>query len=91
MHGEYKTPGGKLVMVDLEIADGRVTTAEVTGDFFLEPPEALERIAGALSDMPVTLGEVEIAARVRSNLDSSDELIGFSPESVAQAVRRALA
>jgi lipoate---protein ligase len=44
MHGEYKTPGGKLVAVDFEVWDGRLSGVKVSGDFFLEPPEALDRI-----------------------------------------------
>lgn len=91
MHGEYKTPGGKLVVVDCDLADGRVVNVEVTGDFFLEPPEALAVIAGALEGMPADLSEEEIAQRIRAALDPGVEMIGFSPEAVATAVRRALA
>ena len=27
MHGEYKVPGGKLVVADLEVQDGRLANA----------------------------------------------------------------
>lgn len=91
MHGEYKTPGGKLVVVDFDVVDGRLRGVEVSGDFFLEPPEALERIAGALEGLPVSEAEEEqIAERIRACLDEGVEMIGFSPEAVARAVRRAL-
>ncbi len=91
MHGEYKTPGGKLVVVDFDVIDGRLRGVEVSGDFFLEPPEALERIAGALEGLPVVEAEEErIAERIRASLDEGVEMIGFSPEAVARAVRRAL-
>ena len=46
MHGEYKVRGGKLVVVDLEVDgdgdDAVFRDAVVSGDFFLEPDEALE-------------------------------------------------
>ena len=32
MRGEYKVPGGKLVAVDVETADGRIATAAISGD-----------------------------------------------------------
>ena len=35
MHGEYKVPGGKLVVVDLEERDGRIAAFRLAGDFFL--------------------------------------------------------
>lgn len=91
MHGEYKTPGGKLVVVDFEIRDGRLTAPVVSGDFFLEPPEALDAITGALQGLPADLEEAAIADRVRAAIDPRVEMIGFTPSSVARAVRRALA
>ena len=37
MHGEYKVPGGKLVVVDLDVREGRIAGFRLAGDFFLEP------------------------------------------------------
>ena len=48
MHGEYKTPAGKLVVVDFGVEDDRLSNVVVSGDFFLEPPEALADIVRAL-------------------------------------------
>jgi hypothetical protein len=45
MHGEYKIPGGKLVVVDLDVIDGALRNVRVAGDFFLEPDEALPATA----------------------------------------------
>ncbi|MFO7271469.1 biotin--protein ligase [Sphaerobacter thermophilus] len=91
MHGEYKTPGGKLVVVDCEVRDGHVVDVQVSGDFFLEPAEALTAITAAIEGMPADLDEEAIAARVRAALAPDVAMIGFSPEAVARAVRRALA
>ena len=55
MHGEYKAPGGKLIVADLDIRDGKLTNVGVSGDFFLDPPEALDGIIGALEDAPADL------------------------------------
>jgi len=88
--GEFKTPGGKLIAVDFDVVDGELRNVVVTGDFFLYPEEALPILAGALEDSPITLDEAGYAARVRTALDSSAELVGSSPEALASAVIRAL-
>lgn len=90
MHGEYKTPGGKMVVADFEVREGRISSVEVSGDFFLEPPEALEEITYALEDAPVETDETGLAERVRTACGPDVEMIGFSPEAVARAVKRGL-
>ncbi len=91
MHGEYKTPGGKLVLVDFVVEDARLREVVVSGDFFLYPDEALAEITGALEGLDVELAEVEIAERIRMAMSRDAELLGTSPEAIAAAVRRALA
>ena len=88
--GEFKTPGGKLIAVELDVVDGELRNVVVTGDFFLYPEEALPLLAGALENSPVTLDEAGYAARVRAALEHSAELVGSSPEALAVAVVRAL-
>ncbi len=90
MRGEYKVRGGKLVAVDLEVDDGRIVRAHVSGDFFLEPDTALEDIDNALNGMPADASAKAIAEAIDRGLDDSVEMIGFSPEAVGIAVRRAL-
>jgi lipoate---protein ligase len=89
-HGEFKTPGGKLIAVDFDVVDDELRNVVVTGDFFLYPEEALPLLSGALENIPVTLNEAGYAARVRTALDSTAELVGSSPEALAAAVVRAL-
>ena len=91
MHGEYKTPGGKLIAVDFEVADEKLRDVSVTGDFFLYPEEALADLAGALDGLSVELSESEIAEQVRAAMPRGAELLGSSPEAIGAAVRRALA
>ena len=91
MHGEYKTPGGKLVVVDFGVDDrNNLRDVRVSGDFFLEPPEALEEITGALEGAAATAGEEELASRVRRSVGDDVEMIGFSPEAIARAMVRGL-
>ncbi|KNX37242.1 lipoate--protein ligase family protein [Luteipulveratus halotolerans] len=90
MRGEYKVPGGKLVAVDVDVADGRLTRAAVSGDFFLEPDEALEDINAALAGMPESSSVDQLASAITGALDDAVSLIGFSADAVGVAVRRAL-
>lgn len=90
MHGEYKVPGGKLVVVDLEIRDGLISDFHLAGDFFLEPDTALEAIDAAVRGLPETADVTAIAAVVRGALPPDTQMLGFTPESVGTAVRRAL-
>ncbi len=91
MHGEYKTPGGKLVAVDLEVEGDTLRDVTVSGDFFLYPEEALGDITSALEGLSVELSESEIAEQVRMAMPRGAELLGSSPEAIGAAVRRALA
>lgn len=90
MHGEYKMPGGKLVVVDLHARDGRLTRVQVSGDFFLEPDDALLAINAALEGQPSAATEAALAAAIRTGLAPGVMMYGISPEAVAIAVRRAV-
>lgn len=91
MHGEYKVPGGKLVVVDLEERDGVLRDVRVAGDFFLEPDEALFDINRALEGASADLSAQELATRVDAALPRGTVMFGLTSEAVGVAVRRALA
>lgn len=90
-HGEYKTPGGKLVQVDFTIVDGLIQRPVISGDFFLYPDDALDPMTAALDGLAVTLDEESLATAVRLAMPGGTDLIGTSPEGIAIAVRRAVA
>jgi lipoate-protein ligase A len=90
MHGEYKVPGGKLVVADLEIVDDRLADVRIAGDFFLEPDDALDAINAAIEGLPAESDSARITAAVRAALPEGATLLGFSPEAVGVVVRRAL-
>ncbi|MGM9470559.1 lipoate--protein ligase family protein [Pseudarthrobacter sp. YS3] len=91
LHGEYKVPGGKLVVVDLVVEDGVLADVSVSGDFFLEPDEALLDINRALTGLPETTTAADLSAVVTASLPSGAALFGFSADAIAVTVRRALA
>jgi lipoate-protein ligase A len=89
-HGEYKVPGGKLVVVDVEVEGDRFERVRVSGDFFLEPDSALELIGAALTDMPVDSSAEQLGAAIHRAVGADAQFIGFTPEAVGIAVRRAV-
>lgn len=93
MHGEYKVPGGKLVAVDLDVVDGLLRNVSVSGDFFLDPDEALDVLSSALDGLPQDASATQLADAVREALEWYGlpvTMVGFDARSVASAVRRAL-
>lgn len=90
MHGEFKVPGGKLVVVDLEAVDGRIADFRLSGDFFLEPDDALGAIDAAVNGLLVETDARTLASAIQAALPEGAQLLGFTPESVATAIRRAL-
>ncbi len=90
MHGEYKVPGGKLVVVDLEVVDRHIADFRLAGDFFLEPDSALARINAAVNGLSEDSDAATIALAIQAALPDDVIMLGFSPEAVAVAVRRSL-
>ncbi|MBH0007764.1 biotin/lipoate A/B protein ligase family protein [Salinibacterium sp. SWN1162] len=90
MHGEFKVPGGKLVVVDLDVVDDAITNFRLAGDFFLEPDEALEDINAAVEGLPANSDAKTITTAIQRALPEGTVMLGFSAESVATTIRRAL-
>jgi len=90
VHGEFKVPAGKLVVVDLSVDAGRLRDVRVSGDFFLEPDDALSEIDAALAGAPADATAAELTSRVARALPPGTVMYGFAARDVATAVRRAL-
>lgn len=88
-HGEFKVPGGKLVIADLNVTDGVISQANINGDFFLEPDEALADINEALVGLKYDASHKVIAGAVEAAVDDSVVMFGFDAHAIATAVRRA--
>ncbi|MDH2412889.1 biotin/lipoate A/B protein ligase family protein [Nocardioides sp. CER19] len=89
VQGERKVPGGKLVRVAARVEDGRLADVVFSGDFFLEPDEALERIRSSLEGISVDAPFDTLTARVAEATEGA-VLLGFEPRDVALTVLRAL-
>ncbi|HET7266686.1 MAG TPA: biotin--protein ligase [Oleiagrimonas sp.] len=90
MHGEYKMPGGKLIVADVEIADGGLAAVQISGDFFLEPDTALDTINRALTGLAVDVDERTMSDAIDATLGADVAMYGISSQAIATAVARAL-
>ncbi|WP_110685643.1 lipoate--protein ligase family protein [Salinicola aestuarinus] len=90
-HAEYKVPGGKLLVVDLDVENECLSAVRLSGDFFLEPEEALGAIETALTGVPVSAEAATLQQRIQSALPTTTEMVGLSVPAIATVVRRALA
>ncbi|MBC9944781.1 lipoate--protein ligase family protein [Leucobacter sp. cx-328] len=90
VHGEYKVPGGKLVVVDFTIVDEKIADFSLSGDFFLEPDDALLDINAAVNGLSPNSTIEAFGDAIRAALPSEVHLLGFTPDSVGVAIRRAI-
>jgi lipoate-protein ligase A len=90
MHGEYKMPGGKLVVIDLEVQAGQLANVQLSGDFFLEPDSALLAINATLEGRPADMSQAALIDVISTALPAVAMMYGISPEAIAVAVQRAL-
>jgi hypothetical protein len=90
MHGEYKMPGGKLVVADVAVENGRLAHVQISGDFFLEPDSALDAINRALTGRVVSTQAAELSRAIDTALGADVVMYGISSEAIAAAVLRAL-
>lgn len=81
-----KVPDGKLVRVTAEV-DETIHDVTITGDFFLEPPEARTELEAAIEGQPVDVSESALIDAIRS-VDA--QLIGFDAEDLAAVVREVM-
>lgn len=81
-----KVPGGKLVSARVAY-DERITDCALRGDFFLEPPEALDDLERAVEGLPADASAERIAAAVDA-VDAT--LVGFDASDVGRVVRAAV-
>ncbi len=94
-HGEYKEPGGKLVVLDLELETdeegvSRARNVSLSGDFFAEPEDVIFRMRDELEGMPASSSGSHVAEVVQSTVGPQDVLFGVSPHGIGVAFRRAL-
>jgi lipoate-protein ligase A len=87
---KQKVPGGKLLTVKLDYSDV-IERIEVLGDFFLHPEDSLKEIEKSLIGVNVDESEQVLAEKVKRVVEMNNiELIGITPEAIAQTIKMAV-
>ena len=87
---EYKVPRGKLLCAKLEVGNGRITSLQLSGDFFMEPETDLEELETKLTGFKVEPA-VYIEQTVLSFFTSHKTMIaGASPKDFAYVINQAV-
>ena len=92
MHGvsTEKVPGGKLLRVKVDYS-ATIKRVSITGDFFLHPEEAIEKIELSLKGLNANESEQSIAGIIKEVATRHDiDMIGVDPEAIARNVKKAI-
>jgi len=90
VRAEYKVPGGKLVAIELDVADEKLSNVAISGDFFLEPDEAIITLNKAIEGLPADASFAQIRKSVEDALTPDITMMGFDARALATVTRRAL-
>ncbi|MFB6299220.1 MAG: hypothetical protein ABEH65_03065 [Halobacteriales archaeon] len=82
-----KVPDGKLVRVTADVND-TIQNVTITGDFFLEPPEARTDLEDAIEGQPADVSEATLVEAIQA-VDA--QLIGFEASDLAAVIREVVA
>jgi hypothetical protein len=87
-YAEFKAPKG-VIKVELELEDSKISEISISGDFFMYPEDALERLEGWL--VGVRVDRKTLLAKVKKFYASADVRTPMvEPEHWVEAVMRAV-
>ncbi len=92
MEGTYKlkVPGGKLVIAKVSYSD-KIERVQILGDFFIHPEESLSKIEDVLIGSLINSTKSEISAKIDGLVAKEEiEMIGVTPDAIAQAIVKAI-
>ena len=89
-HSSQKVKEGKIVKVEVEV-DDVIKKLRITGDFFLHPEEVLDDIEKSMTGLKKDVSFDTIVLKIQNIVkDHNTQMIGISPESIAEVLREAL-
>jgi len=87
---KQKVPGGKLLIIKVSFGDS-IESVRILGDFFVYPESAVQEIETSLKGVDSKASEVSIAELVGSvAVRCNAEMVGVTPEAIAQTLRKAI-
>ena len=86
----HKVSGGKLVTIKVSYSD-KIDRIQILGDFFLHPESSLELIEKGLLGLKIDLTQEQISEKISQIAKSNSiEMIGVTPEAIAQTILMAV-
>ena len=86
---EYKVPGGKLLCAKVEVEDDRISSLQISGDFFLLPETDLEDLEEQLLEMETNPESIKEKV-VSFFMERKTTIVGASPEDFAHVINTAI-
>ncbi len=87
---KLKVPAGKLVIAKVSYSD-KIERVQILGDFFIHPEESLALIENMLVGSMINSTKEEISARIAGLAGREHiEMIGVTPDAMAQAITMAI-
>ncbi|MCD6513141.1 MAG: hypothetical protein J7K61_06035 [Thermoplasmata archaeon] len=86
LKGEIKIKGGKLLRCTIEVCDGKIKKARITGDFFMHPEEEIEKFEGLLENAEYE--EEELKNKIEGFFENVT-VIGASPSDFIKLLMQA--
>lgn len=84
-----KVPNGKLIAMEVQILNNKVSSMKITGDFFLYPEEQIKQIEASFLGLPVSISDPELTDKLQHALKGA-ELIGVSIDDLIRLFRKAV-
>lgn len=89
-HSSQKVKEGKIVKVEVEF-DDVIKRFRITGDFFLHPEEVLDEIEKSIIGLEKDASFEILVLKIQNIVkEHNTQMIGISPESIAEVLREAL-
>jgi lipoate---protein ligase len=82
-HADYKVPGGKLLRISADIENGIIRDIKITGDFFMHPEDAIERLEATLKGTKV---DELLKAKIERAIAGAT-IVGASPSDFVRAIK----
>ena len=85
-----KVPGGKLVRLKVDF-DTKINKVQITGDFFLHPEDAIEKIEKSVKNIPTDADKSIFREKIDSAINKQNaQLIGATSEDLARLITQAV-
>lgn len=87
--GEHKSRGGKLVKVIISIDEGKIHDIVITGDFFVEPPDAVQKLCEKLRN--IGMNDYHLMERALEDYVKRNNImmLGVTVNDFIEAIRKA--